>query len=432
MHSVRVLNKSTEQQPVTITLFQNDGSTCAETFATKANPLATVTLDLNQSSCIRTGSYGLVKISFPNREYDAILAAHNQTTKLDSYLASYNELPLANTVRGKSYAFFDNAYHTLRGSKESFTMRNELIISNPTASSQQFTVRRYNSRGTGVRTSSFSIPAMGSYMIPFDKADEISPQNGIQEVEPHDVLAPYIAIMVRSGVQQLLSPRSNGRFIHMNYAQSGSGDTLFTRVRHLPVPRAIQYVELANVTAQPVSIQVRRIGQAGHVRPTIPLSLAPYETRKLRLSRLLSRYDEGVAEISTDTPNSILVTSVMKHYRGDNRLLSMKSNLVEETFGDLLYGTYSARKDLRSILKVSNLAAQSNATSVTCYAEDGNVRSYQLALEPGNLEEVNMKECFGGNTTGIFEVSSSLTGSLVADLLRFRRREEITLPQRLR
>ena len=311
-------------------------------------------------------------------------------------------------------------------------MRNELIVSNPTTSSKQFTVRRYNSRGSVVRTSDLSIPAMGSFMVPFEKSDEKSPENGIQEVAPHDESAPYIAVMVRSGVQQLTSPRTNGRFIHMNYAQSSSGDTIFARVRHLPAPRAVQYVEVANVTAQVVNVRIKRVGQTGDARPTIPLLLVPYETRKLRLSRLLARYDEGVAEISSDTPDSVLVNSVMKHYRNDNRLLSMKSLLIQETFGDLMYGTYSARKNLRSVVKVSNLGLTNNPTSVTCYANDGNVRSYQLNLTPGKLEEVNMRECFGDSSTGIFEVNSTLTGSLVADVLRFRRREEITIPQRLR
>jgi hypothetical protein len=429
---IRVMNKSSEQHIATATLYQHDGTVCSETISTSVTTRASTLLDISRSSCFRENTYGLVKITFPTREYDAALITHHKTGGLDRFLVSYNELPFANTLTGNSYTFFDNAYHRIRRSSESFTLRNDLFVANPTQSQQSFTVRRYLSNGTPGKTWRFTLPAMGSYMIPFIATDELAPQNGIQEVISDDPQAPYIAVMIRSGEQQLLSPRRTGRFIHMNYTDVGSGTTRFARVRYLPPRNAVQYAEIANVSAQQAHLRIKRVGNSGAVRPIIPLRLAPYETRKIRLSRLLDKYEEGVAEISSDTPDSILVNTVVKHYRSDNKLLSMKNMPIRESFGDLAYGAFSNQRTTKSKLKVSNLGFSSESATVACYAHDRLIDIRQLTLRAGQLEEVDLNACFGGNSTGLIEVNSSSPGTVVADLLRFRALEEINLTQRLR
>jgi hypothetical protein len=389
-------------------------------------------LDISKSSCFRENAYGLVKITFPTREYDAALITHHQSGGLNTFLVSYNELPVANTLTGRSYTFFDNAYHKVRRNSESFTLRNELLVANPTQSQKSFTVRRYLSRGTPGKMWRVTVPAMGSSMIPFTAADERAPQNGIQEIEPDDPQSPYIAIMTRSGEQQQLAPNKTSRFINMNYTDVGSGFTRFARVRYLPARNSIQYAEIANVTDKQVNVRIKRIAPSGAVRPVIPLLLAPYETRKIRLSRLLKKYEEGVAEVSSDVPDSILMNTIAKHYRSNNKLLSMKSSAITETFGDLAYGVFSNGRTFHSKLKVSNLSSSTESATVACYARDQLVDAQRMKLRAGQLKEIDLHACFEGHSSGIVEVNSSAPGTVVVDLLRFRTSDEINLTQRLR
>jgi hypothetical protein len=429
---IRVLNKSSDTKTATVTLFKSDGTACSEMFTTDIAARTTTSVNLNQNSCFQPDSYGVVKVTFPSREYDATLISHHDTGGLDRYLVSHNELPLANTTTGKSYTFFDNAYHQVRRSTESFSLRNDLVVANPSQIPQSFTVRRYRSTGTLTKTWRFTLPPMGSYMVPFIEADETTPQNGIQEVEPDDIRAPYVAVMVRSGEQQHLTPRKKGRFIYMNYTESGAGNTRFARVRYLAQRRAIQYAEVANITGAAVNARIKRIGSSGKAKPTIPLHLAPYETRKVRLSRLLEKFEEGVAEISSDTPDSLMVATVMKHYRPDNKLLSMKSLPIKETFGDSVYGSYSSQRRTNSVLKISNLGLDTGSATVMCYSNDLLIDAQTLSLAPGQLREVYLPKCFNGTSSGVVEVNSSKPGTMVVDLLRFRSREDIHLAQRLR
>ncbi|MFN5062579.1 MAG: Ig-like domain-containing protein [Pseudomonadota bacterium] len=429
---VRVLNKSSELQTVTATLYQSDGSVCSEVISSSISPRSHSSLELSQSPCFRQDAYGLVKIAFPNQEYDATLVNHHRSGSFDRYLSSFNELPLANPVMGKSYHFFDNAYHRIRKGTESFSMRNELLVSNVSSSPQSFTVRRYLSNGSLSKTLRFTIPAKGSYMVPFIRSEENIPQNGIQEVEPDNAQAPYLAVMIRTGAQSPHLSDKNREFTFMNYAEVGSAGTRFARVRYLPKKTAVQYAEIANVTSQPLNVRIKRIGRTGKARPTIPLLLSPHETRKIRLSRLLDRYEEGVAEISSDASGSIIIANVTKHYRADKSLLSVKSLAVQETFGDLAYGSYSRRQGLDSILKVTNLGVSSGSLTVACYANSQLIDATQLSLQPGRIKQIGLAKCFKNASNGTIEVNSSNPGSFVIDQLRYRAEQEISLGQRLR
>ncbi len=423
---LRLLNRSSDQTATTVTLYRHDGTQCSETIASEVAARTNKTLSLNNTSCFTADGYGLLKVRLPAQDYDATLITHSDLGALDRYLASYNELPLTNTLTGRSFALFDNAYHKIRRSQDSYALTNELFIGNPTATPKGFTVRRYLSNGALSATWRLTVSSMGSYKLPTLESDQSTPQNGIHEIEPDDMQSPYIAIQMRRGSQ-------NGtRFIYMSHSETGFGATRFARVRYLNHKNAVQYAEIANVSDQPINLRIKRISRTGETRPTIPLLLNVHETRKLRISRLLERYSEGVAEISSDRPDSIIVTSVIKHYRPDNRLLSMKSTPIQELFGDLVYGAYNTRDLNKSLLKISNMNQDPASATVMCYAKKELINAQEIQLRPGRMAEINLAQCFLDAQRGTVEVNSSAPGSMVVDLLKFREAEGITLDQRLR
>jgi hypothetical protein len=218
----------------------------------------------------------------------------------------------------------------------------------------------------------------------------------------------------------------------MDYARAGGSKNHFARVRYLPKRVAVQYVEIANVSTQGANVQVARVNRRGKIRPSISIYLKPKETRKLRLSRLLERYQEGMAHISSDMPDSIIVNSIIKHYRLDKKLLSIKALSIRETFGDTIYSIYQRLGRTRTLLKLTNVDGQEVQGSVMCYHDSQLQDAQQYTLKPGGQTELLLEKCFNRALGGVVEVNASRPGAVVADTIRFRKSEEINLPGRLR
>jgi hypothetical protein len=429
---IRILNSSSQMGQAKISVLKNDGSLCNQLSSAEITPNNSAILDLSQNDCSTSSGYGLIRVTFSQSEYDGALLTSSSGTGIDRWLSSYNELPLANTVTGKTYVPFDNSYRASRKGSERLVRRNDLLVANPTSAIASFTVKRYSARGALIKTRTFSIPPMGSYQVPFDDSEENVATSGLEEIEPSDPTARYIAIMLRSGASLNQTNKLTGRFIQSNYSESGFGQTFFSRVRYTPIRYAIQYMEISNISSRPSNVLIKRIDSKGRVRPTIPLFLKPLQTRRIRLSRLLDKYEEGVAEITSDTNSSLMINNVMKHYKSYNQLISMKSSTIYETYGDLLYGTYDSARSMRSLLKVSNLGNNTTSATISCYSDSTLLDSTTLTLKAGQLKEIDLKTCFGKIQRGTVEVNSSTPGALVADILRFRSSEDISLRERLR
>jgi hypothetical protein len=295
-----------------------------------------------------------------------------------------------------------------------------------------FTVKRFSSRGALIRSLSFSVPALGSFQIPFDEQAENLALNGVEEIEPNDPTARYLAVMIRSGSLASESKNYNNIFIQANYSESGFGQTFFARVRDVARRYAVQYLEITNISPRQANVRIKRIDTKGRARPTIPLLLQPLQTRRIRLSRILERYEEGVAEITSDVNGSLLMNSVIKHYRSYQKLASMKSSPIQGSYGDLTYGSYDASRGTQSILKVSNLSSGTNSGTASCYSKSTLLDSIQLTFRPGELKEIDLRKCFGRSSAGVIELNSATPGTLVADLIRFKNSEDISLRERMR
>ena len=429
---LRVLNRSGASGQSQVSLFGSDGNLCAKVVSSDIIPNATEVINLSQENCLTRGGYGLARVTFSQPNYDGSLITSGKSLGGDRWLSSYSELPLSNTVTGKSYAPFDNSYRLTRKDSERLIRRNDLIVSNPNTNPMSFTVKRYSSRGSLIRSLSFSVPALGSFQVPFDEQAERLALNGVEEIEPNDPTSRYLAVMLRSGSLAGESKNPTSIFIQSNYSDSGFGQTFFTRVRDVARRYAVQYLEITNISPKQANVRIKRIDTKGRTRPTIPLLLQPLQTRRIRLSRILERYEEGVAEITSDVKSSLLMNSVIKHYRSYNTLASMKSSSIQESYGDLTYGSYDVSRGTQTILKVSNLSSTTNSGTISCYSKSTLLDSIELTLRPGELKEINLRKCFGRSSSGVIELNSATPGTLVADLIRFKDSEDISLRERMR
>ncbi len=429
---LRILNRSGASGQPQVTLLASDGRICAKVFSSEISPNGVGFLDLLQANCLSTGTHGLAQVTFSRASYDGSLLTLGDGSGGDRWLTSYNELPLANTVSGKSYVPFDNAYRLERHGEDRLVRRNDLTIGNPNATPLSFTVRRYAGNGALHRSLTFTVPAFGTFQVPFDERSEKIFISGIEEIEPSDPNTRYVALMIKSGTSELDSRGTKSRFIQINHSETGFGSTFFSRVREDSRRHALQYMEITNIASRQANVRIKRIDSKGRVRPTIPLLLISRQTRRIRIARLLENYDEGVAEITSDVPSSLMMNSVIKYYRRYQTMVSMKSSPIKETYGDLIYGNYDTSRGTRSILKISNLSSSPNTATVSCYSKSNLIDSFQLNLKPSELKQLDPKKCFGKATSGVIEINSAIPGTIVADLIRFRTREEISVRERLR
>jgi hypothetical protein len=238
--------------------------------------------------------------------------------------------------------------------------------------------------------------------------------------------------MLRSGTLSDASSEAEGRFLHATYSESGFGQTYFSRVRYLPGRYAVQFMEITNISTRQTNVRIKRIDSKGRARPTIPLLLPPLQTRRIRLGRLLSRYEEGVAEIQSDVRSSLLMNSVMKYYRNYNNLITMESSPIHESYGDLVYGSYNPPRRARSLLKISNLAATTTSGTISCYAKSEIRESIRITLMPGELQELELGDCFGQASSGVVELNSTAPGALVADILELSANDNLSVKERMR
>jgi hypothetical protein len=429
---VRILNNSGQGGQANIILHDRNGEPCAQVKSETIDPNSSGKIYITRDECRAKSTYGLAKISFSQEDFDGAMITAPIGSGSDRWLASYNELPLANTVSGTSFVPFDNSYRVGRRGSERLIRRNDLLIANPNNQAISFTVIRYAANGKPLKTVSFTVSAFGTYQVPFTEADEFLPVSGMEEIRPSDTNARYIAVKIRTGISPSESGQETVRFMQSNFSDSGFGNTFFARVRYLSIKKAVQFMEVSNISSRVAKVWVKRIDTAGRGRPVIPMSLRPKQTRRIRLSRLLEKYDEGVAEITSDVNSALMINLVMKYYRPYNELISMKSSAIHETYGDLIYGTYDSSRAMRSILKISNLGKAPTAATVSCYTNSTLLNSIQMNLKPGRLSEIELRPCFQGMPNGTVEINSNAAGTIVADILRFRKSEDINLRERLR
>lgn len=427
--SIRLLNRSSAPQSVRLTLYQADGSECSDVIQANVEALDYVRVPLDQSECLNENSFGLLKISFPTNEYDGDLTMR-RGNGIDSRMTSIFSLPLANSVTGVSHVLVDGSYNGERGGQKTFVMRNDLFLSNLSPAEKSFTIRRYNTAGTLVKTVAITLAGFGTTQVQFPYGDEQPEENGIQEIEPLDISAPYVAVLARHGEQRPV--HASGAFLFMEHARTGGSSNYFARVRYLPKRVAVQYVEISNTTSRGANVRVSRMNRNGRVLPTIPLFLKPKQTRRLRLSRLLDAYQEGITHISSDIPNALVVNSIIKHFRGDKKLLSMKALSIEETIGDTIFGMYRLIGKSNTALKLINVHSENVTGSVTCYRGSKEIDAMPYHLRPGEQEEISLENCFGGARRGVVEVNASHPGAIIAETSLYRTLEGIHLPSRLR
>lgn len=415
------INTSATTTSSAVTMYSATGVPCGAPLGGDISSQATTVVQIRRAECGDSASrsqFGLIKISVPAAGYEASSLAERPGDR-GLVSASYRaKLPVTNAIKGASYAFYDNSFSPVRGTDVAGALRNVLLLANLEQSTKSFVITRFDRTGGALEQEFVSIEPFAT--ISRRIADGVPEQaNGLVEVIATDPSAKYVATLFRHGKHTRFKGVRAGAFLTLDTLREGSPREQFTRVQYMPSRRVIQYAEIANTGANPINIRLTRVGDRGERQPSIPLHLKPKETRRIRLSRLLAKYEEGVLEVSGDTNGAVLIQNVIKQYKPNRELISTRNQIVSELFGDLRYDSYNPRAGTPSDLSLANVSDESTQVTLSCFGAAGQIGGESLSLAPRQRATVPLHGCFADTRTGFVEVNSSRSGSILSELSPF-------------
>ena len=228
-----------------------------------------------------------------------------------------------------------------------------------------------------------------------------------------------MATLFRHGKQTRFKGVRVGAFLTLDTLREGSPREQFARVQYIPSRRVIQYAEIANTGPNPINIRLTRVGDRGERQPSIPLHLKPKETRRIRLSRLLAKYEEGVLEVSGDSNGAALIQNVIKQYKPNRELISTRNQVVSELFGDLRYDSYDPHAGTPARLSLVSVSDEPTQVTLSCFGTTGQIGGESISLAPRQRSTVPLEGCFADAPKGFVEVNSSRPGAILSELSPF-------------
>jgi hypothetical protein len=362
--------------------------------------------------------FGLMKITVPNARYEASLSSERPGDR-GAESASYRaRLPVTNAITGATYAFYDNSFSPVRGTEVSGSLRNVLLLANLEQSARSFVITRFDRGGSAREREFVSVEPFAT--LSRRVADGVPGQaNGLVEVIATDPSAKYVATLFRHGKQTRFKGVRVGAFLTLDTLREGSPREQFARVQYIPSRRVIQYAEIANTGPNPINIRLTRVGDRGERQPSIPLHLKPKETRRIRLSRLLAKYEEGVLEVSGDSNGAALIQNVIKQYKPNRELISTRNQVVSELFGDLRYDSYDPHAGTPARLSLVSVSDEPTQVTLSCFGTTGQIGGESISLAPRQRSTVPLEGCFADAPKGFVEVNSSRPGAILSELSPF-------------
>jgi hypothetical protein len=418
---LELINTSAASTSASVTMYSSDGFPCDSSRGGEVAPHGKSMVPIKRAACVNEASgseFGLIKINVSNARYEGALSSERRgDSRIES--ASYRaRLSLANAITGAGYAFYDNSFSPIRGTEVSGSLRNVLLLANLEQSPRSFVITSFDRDGSPQQQEFVSVAPRATLSRRI--ADGVPNQaNGLIEVVATDPSAKYVATLFRHGKRTRFRGMPAGAFLTLDSLRDGSPREQFTRVQYIPSRRVIQYAEIANTGANPINIRLTRIGAHGERQPSIPLHLKSKETRRIRLSRLLAKYEEGILEVSGDSNGAVLIQNVIKQYKPNRELISTRNQIVSELFGDLRYESYNPDAGTPSKLSLASISDEPTQVTLSCFGTTGQVGGQSISLRPRQRSTAQLGGCFADTPNGFIEVNSSRPGAVLSELSPF-------------
>ncbi len=420
---LEVMNVGSHQLRITGTLFANDGSV-GDKISLILEPGVQQDLIMNDLKGFAPDSYGLIRLDFVGE-----LAGRVSSYRTGETSGAYDfafAIPLANPTVGDSAVTFNTYQPSASIADQDNVVANWLTIVNLDRRAGQFTIDHFDQIGTLLGTTEVIVPSFGRRDLP--GGHQFGPQIvGLNVIRPPNVTVPYLAQLVRYGLGDISSAGiSNYQFafpLRATPGHNGANDTQLTIASRYG---ALNWVELVNVTDEPVALRSRFFGSEGNLLDVQSIMLTPYSQVHFNASSLLKLEEVGqVIFDSLNTRVNAIVSQSMFYYPDPRTggIAAISGIQAREPVGTL-FGSYNLFLQMNNSWVIHNATDKLVNVEFEVQGVSGSaIRPYPLPPFFSVELALDNPELFGttADTYGLVAIRSDRRNAIASNVLRVHR-----------
>jgi hypothetical protein len=423
-------NSSSNAIDLEVVLYLNDGSQSTPA-SIRLNAGQQRDLILNDLPGFVTNSLGLVCANIINGPSDSLngsLSIYRFTGT--SYRIGYS-LPDQIPWRGARFSSFNTNTPQFAGRPAGEFVANWIEITNTEITAQSGTLRFYDDEGTLVQSDRLTLNGRERRDISAHFLGES--KTGLIAWIPDDLQAKFL---IRQSRYYLDSAGRSGSLSGLWAATSlsfasGTGRPLSAA---FDTRDTVAVVELANTSAQPISIQFRSRDAIGNstARQVPTFTLAPFASRHVVLNELLSN-NLGSVKVDSDRPTSLIATLVEYPLDDERVLRSVAASPLVESFNREKTASYNSYLGQQCMVRIHNSDSTTTTAELTATRWDGTkiLDQEPLMLPPFATTEFDICSVETMEAYGEVRLESPSGTALVGAMVRHNSNRSATLVQGL-
>jgi len=421
---LEIINKGSVDMPVTLSLYDIAGNKVhQQAMAVRANGQFDVIV--NDLPGFQANSYGIVALEFDS-SFNAAIDGRMTNYRPAPGGASYEfvfAVPFVAPLTGTSSVAFNTFQPSRNPTEATHVIAQWLSLVNlDSSSARNFTVKRYDQSGNLLREDTYAIPANGRTDIEGGHVLPGPGTVGLHIIQPENASFPYMAQLYRySGNAGPGGVPTKYSFAFPLLARAGSGE-----VQYAPISTsagAENWLEVANVLSQPVSMVLQYYNQAGALLRQDNVIVPPHAQQHFFAGALLRSGESGSVHIIPNTANALIGQSMYYFRNASGSITAMYGSGMREASGKDFFGSYNLFLNMINALRISNTLPGSNPITLTVYSDTGAPNTRVIELQPHQTIDLSIQDPQYGthlNSYGQIAVSTDQTDSLLLEVVRAR------------
>ena len=426
---LEVVNTGQTAMGVKATLFQLDntnnvsGFVSAQNFSVQANSQTDIIV--NDFEGFQKDSYGIVKIDVTSENWDGRLFKYRESKEGYDFAIPQQ---FRNPIMGTSYVSFN----TYRPSENDIDQQlgeiaNWLTIANVDPNNaHRFLIIHRAHLGEEISRRTITVPPFGRLDVDGGHVTAGPDRVGLIEIIPEDTDAPYLAHLSRYALPVPELGDDSFQFAITEAAMDGNDRDRFLAVSNLN--NSSNWVEAINVSDRVINVDLELFDQNGISVEVGSFRLAPYAQLHFDAGNTLAPNATGLVRLKTS--GKILAKSLF-YFRDveSRRVLAAYNAPAREAFGMQYVGSYNLFLDQMNWLRIANVTDESVTASYSFASADcADEPAREIFLRPRTRFDILLTEdnvdCLKANTNGVLNIETDMTGSILAEVLRVRLKED--------
>ncbi|MCB0344298.1 MAG: carboxypeptidase regulatory-like domain-containing protein [Bdellovibrionales bacterium] len=409
---------STESLTATITLRDIEGNAYPP-IQVAISPLDKLDLAVNEMQGFAEYTYGMLEIDFSHHNFDGGIAYYRQQSSALPFYDFAFLVPFANRLKGTAYVTYNkiNPPGFLYGGVLNWV---SVVNLHPTQA-KIFTLNQYDRNGVLSNVITGDLEPFERIDLPgfIPGGDEL----GMNEVVAQDPDTPFILANMRYGANNPDGNPTEG----YSFGFPLLGVSPSAKVIHAPISRgsnALNYVELANGSSQPLPVTVKMFGNNGVLLATIPDTLQPHAQKHYDASSVLPPGGSGLVRVEAANGGALLGQSMYYFIKSNGRIASMYGSPLRSSYTNKIQGSWNLYLNMSNWLRIFNIRNVATPVTLRIPNQFGGMTVKNYTLAPRSGIDLGLHETYNYGTQlnayGPLEIETPTDGAVFTEMLRLR------------